>query len=338
MKVSALREAPVPADGAARGRASQVVHFAVIGLGRYGALIVLVLLVALFTVASPYYFTPANLLEILNAAALAGIAAGGLTIILVSGMFDLSLGFLASMSGILCTHLMVLGVPFPVAILIGLGSGVVTGLANGYIVTAWHVNALVATLGTGSCLVGINYFISSGGPQNVSGTAAFLSLAVGHILGIPKLVYYLVGVSCVLWVLLNKTDFGRNIQACGGNMEAARLAGVRVSLTITLGFVVVGVCAAITGMLTASSIGSGQVTAGDGFTLSSFAAAFLGSTVMREGRFHVIGTLVGVILVSAGFNGLALLGVPAYAENLFSGALLIAAVAFSSLGRSLSRA
>jgi ribose transport system permease protein len=287
-------------------------RFATISLGKYGALIVLALLVALFAVASPYYLTPTNLLEILNAAALSGIISCGLTIILVSGLFDLSLGYLAT--------------------------GVLTGLVNGFLVTRWHINALVATLGTGSCLVGVNYVISGGSPQDVSQNDAFASLAIGHVLGIPKLVYYLVAIAAILWVLLNKTDFGRNIQACGGNAEAARLAGVRVSLTITLGYIVVGVCAVITGLLLASSIGSGQVTAGDTFTLSSFAAAFLGSTVMREGQFHIVGTVVGVILVSAGFNGLALLGVPAYAENLFSGLLLICAVAFSSLGRSLSQA
>jgi ribose transport system permease protein len=313
-------------------------RFATISLGKYGALIVLALLVALFAVASPYYLTPTNLLEILNAAALSGIISCGLTIILVSGLFDLSLGYLASCSGILITHLMGLGMSFPLAILIGLATGVLTGLVNGFLVTRWHINALVATLGTGSCLVGVNYVISGGSPQDVSQNDAFASLAIGHVLGIPKLVYYLVAIAAILWVLLNKTDFGRNIQACGGNAEAARLAGVRVSLTITLGYIVVGLCAVITGLLLASSIGSGQVTAGDTFTLSSFAAAFLGSTVMREGQFHIVGTVVGVILVSAGFNGLALLGVPAYAENLFSGLLLICAVAFSSLGRSLSEA
>jgi ribose transport system permease protein len=141
----------------------------------------------------------------------------------------------------------------------------------------------------------------------------------------------------ILWVLLNKTDFGRNIQAIGGNEEAARLAGISVANVITLGFVVSGITAAITGVLLAASIGSGQATAGDGFTLSAFAAEFLGSTVMREGQFHIVGTIVGVIVVSAGFNGLALIGVPSYAQFLFQGILLIVAVAFSSIGRRLSR-
>lgn len=331
-------EIPVSAAVPGRSRASKLLRFGMIGLGKYGALIVLVLLIIVFAIASPYFFTPTNLLEILNAASLSGIISCGLTIILVSGLFDLSLGYLASCSGILIAHFMGAGVAWPVAVLMGLGLGVITGTVNGFLVTRWHINALVATLGTGSCLIGINYVISGGSPQNVSSVAGFTNLTVGNLFGIPKLVYYFAVVAAILWVILNKTDFGRNIQACGGNEEAARLSGVRIPRTITTGYIIVAIGAVITGTLIASNIGSGQVTAGDSYTLSSFAAAFLGSTVMREGQFHVVGTVVGVILVSAGFNGLALLGVPASAENLFSGGLLIVAVAFSSLGRRLTRA
>jgi ribose transport system permease protein len=338
--MSAIGEIEPPPAEEAVGKttvARRVLRFGMLSLGKYGALIVLVLLVIIFSTSSPYFLTPTNVLEILNAASLAAIIAMGLTMILVGNQFDLSLGFLASCTGILITHLMMMGIALPLAILCGLALGVVTGIVNGSLVTRWHINALVATLGTGSCLVGVNYAISSGTPQDVSGIAGFTLLTVGHWFGIPKLVFYMVGIAAILWVILNKTDFGRNLQACGGNDEAARLAGVRVPSTITLGYICVGVCASATGILLSSSIGSGQVTAGDTYTLSSFAAAFLGSTVMREGQFHIIGTLVGVILVSAGFDGLALLGVPAYMEELFSGVLLICAVAFSSLGRSLTR-
>jgi len=165
-------------------------RIATISLGKYGALIVLALLVVLFALASPYYLTPTNVLEILNAAALSGIISCGLTIILVSGLFDLSLGYLASCSGILITHLMGLGVSWPLAVLIGIASGVLTGLVNGFLVTRWHINALVATLGTGSCLVGINYVISGGAPQDVSFRDPQARLLPcrhrGHSLGDPQ--------------------------------------------------------------------------------------------------------------------------------------------------------
>jgi ribose transport system permease protein len=307
-------------------------------LGRYGALIALALLVIYFTTQSPYFLTLGNALQILNQSALSAIVAGGLTLVLASGQFDLSIGYMVSLSGIIATTLMLKGVPIPLAILIAIVAGAAVGVINGFLVTKLEVNALVATLGTGSALIGVNYFISSGTPQAVGAKFPdFLQLAIGTWLGVPKLVYYMVVALIILWFVLNKTDFGRNLRAVGGNVEAAKLAGVRVAGVTTLAFVIAGAFAAITGVLLSASIGSGQPTGGDGYTLSSFAAAFLGSTVLREGRFHIVGTLVGVITVAVGFNGLALVGVPSFLQFLFQGILLIVAVAFSSVGRRFSR-
>lgn len=316
-----------------------VAHIIAKAVGKYGALIALLVLVVSFTIASPKYFlTSNNVLQILNQSALSAIVACGLTVVLISGQFDLSTGYLVSLAGIFCAHLILKGVPVPLAAAISLVGGLVVGLFNGSLVTRLNINALVATLGTGSVLVGINYAVSGGAPQDISTvTPGFLKLAVGDVLGIPRLVYYMVAVGAILWVVVNKTDFGRDIRAVGGNAEAARLAGVRVERVVTYAFVICALCSVIAGLLLTASLGSGQATGGDGYTLSAFAAAFLGSTVMREGQFHIIGTLVGVITVSAGFNGLALVGVPSYAQFLLQGLLLITAVAFSSVGRRLSR-
>jgi ribose transport system permease protein len=308
-------------------------------LGRYGALIALAGLVIYFSIASVYFLSVPNFLQILNQSALGALAAAGLTLVLASGQFDLSIGYMASLSGIVVTTLMLQGVPIVMAIGIALLIGAFVGIFNGMLVTKLGVNALVATLGTGSALIGVNYFVSGGTPQPVSTEfPEFLQISIGSWFGVPKLIYYMVIGLAILWFILNKTDFGRNLRAVGGNAEAAKLAGVRVDRVTTSSFVFAGVFAAVTGILLASSIGSGQPTAGDGFTLSSFAAAFLGSTVLREGQFHIVGTLVGVITVSVGFNGLALVGVPSFVQFLFQGLLLIVAVAFSSIGRRLSKA
>lgn len=308
-------------------------------IGRYGALIALAALIIIFAISSPYFLSLNNFLQILNQSALGAIVAGGLTLVLASGQFDLSIGNLASLSGIMCASLMVSGVPFPLAIVIAVAMGAFVGLFNGFLVTVVGVNPLVATLGTGSVLVGINYFISQGTPVTVSTKVpAFLEISIGDWFGIPRPIYYMLVAMAVMWVILNKTDAGRNIRAVGGNVEAARLAGINVGRVIIFSFVVAGAAAAVTGVLLASAIGSAQPTGGDSYTLSSFAAAFLGSTVLREGQFHILGTLVGVVTVAVGFNGLALLGVPSFVQFLFQGVLLIAAVAFSSVGRRLSRA
>jgi ribose transport system permease protein len=308
-------------------------------VGKYGSLIVLLLLFAFFSVTANYFLTWANFVQIFNQAALTAIIAGGLTMVLASGQFDLSIGNNASLSGIVVSVLMINQVPIPLAIAGAIVTGILIGLANAFLVTKVGVNALVATLGVGSAVVGINYFISGGSAQPFASEAPqFTMISVGNWLSIPRNVYYMVGVSVVLWIILNRTVLGRNIQAVGGNTEAARLAGVGTSKVTSAAFVIAGICAAITGVLLASVVGSGQPVGADGFTLQAFAAAYLGTAVIREGQFHIVGTIVGVLTVAVGFNGLALIGVPSYFQFFFQGVLLIAAVSFSTLAQKRSRA
>ncbi|WAB84693.1 ABC transporter permease [Microcella daejeonensis] len=308
-------------------------------IGKFGALIVLAVLVLIFSFLSPFFLTWGNIVQILNQSALAAIIACGLTLVLATNQFDLSIGNVASLAGVTVSYLLIQGFPIALAIVIATLVGVGSGLINSFLVTVVGVNALVATLGVGSLAIGVNYFISGGAAQPFASVAADFSLiSVGNWLGVPRNVYFMVMIAALLWVVLNRTDLGRNMQAVGGNTEAARLAGVRVKGVTSAAFVVCGVCAAITGILLASVVGSGQPTGGDGFTLQAFAAAFLGTAVLREGQFHIVGTLVGVLTVSTGFNGLALTGVPSYVQFLFQGIVLIAAVSFSTVARKLTRA
>ena len=308
-------------------------------VGKYGALIVLGLLFVWFSIMAKYFLTWDNFVQIFNQAALSAIISCGLTLVLASGQFDLSVGYTASLAGIVASAMMLGGQPIPLAVGAALFVGVVVGAVNAFLVTRVGVNALVATLGVGSAAVGVNYFISGGGAQPFAVAApAFTLVSIGDWLGIPKDVYYMVIVAVVLWVVLNRTVLGRDIQAVGGNAEAARLAGVGVRTVTSAAFVICGLAAALTGILLASVVGSGQPTGGDGYTLSAFAAAFLGTAVLREGQFHIIGTVVGVVTVAVGFNGLALIGVPSYVQFFFQGIVLIIAVSFSTLARQLSKA
>jgi len=243
------------------------------------------------------------------------------------------------MTGVTIALLIIKGVPIPVAIAVALAVGVVVGIINGLLVTRLGVNALVATLGVGSVVIGVNYFISGGAAQPYGQVAPqFSNISVGTWFSVPRNVYYMVIIVAVLWFILNRTDLGRNMRAVGGNAEAARLAGVNVKAVTSAAFIICSICAAITGVLLASVIGSGQPTGGDGFTLSAFAASFLGTAVVREGQFHIVGTLVGVLTVAVGFNGLAMAGVPSYVQFLFQGLVLIAAVSFSTVARKMTKA
>jgi ribose transport system permease protein len=307
-------------------------------VGKYGALVVLGILFVYFALTAKYFLTWSNVGEIFNEAALSCIISVGLTVVLIANQFDLSIGYTASLAGIVCAVLLMDGVPAPLAILAAIAVGGITGLINAFLVTRVHVNALVATLGVGSAAVGVNYFISGGAQQVFSIVVPnFTQISIGDWLGVPKDVYYMVAVSAIAWIVINRTVLGRNLQAVGGNAEAARLAGVNVQRVTSIAFVICGLCAALTGVVLCTIVGSGQVTGGDGFTMEAFAAGFLGSAVLREGQFHILGTFVGVIIVALGFDGLTLVGVPSYVQYLFSGILLIAAVSVSSLARQVAR-
>jgi ribose transport system permease protein len=336
MTQAGTQAAVVDTEGVKRSAGQTLTLF----FGKYGALIVLALLLVAFTIKSPQFFlTWGNLVQILNQSALGAIISCGLTIVLATNQFDLSIGNMASLSGVAVSILIINGVPIPLAILIAVLAGFVVGILNGLLVTRLGVNALVATLGVASVVIGVNYFISGGAAQPFGqGVPEFSNISVGTWFGVPRNVYYMIAVVSVLWVILNRTDLGRNMRAVGGNEEAARLAGVNVKGVTSAAFVICSICAAITGVLLASVIGSGQPTGGDGFTLSAFAASFLGTAVVREGQFHIVGTLVGVLTVAVGFNGLAMAGVPSYVQFLFQGLVLIAAVSFSTVARKLTKA
>lgn len=309
-------------------------------VGRYGALIVLAALIVTVTVLEPSTFpTTRNLINILNQSSLAALIAMGLTFPLVAGQFDLSIGYTGSFCGIAAAALMVgSGASIPTAFAVALAIGACVGLINGLIVTKLGVNALVATLGVGTMVIGVNFAVSGGLPITVQGDQAssFINLTLGEFLGLPYPVYVMVAVAALLWLLLNRTVIGQSIQAVGGNPIAAQFSGIRVDRIRIIVFVIAGVCAAVAGVLLASRTGSATTNGADGYLLSSFSAAFFGSAVMRDGQFHIVGTLVGVITVAVGFNAIALIGLSTYWQYLFQGGLLILGVGVGTLARKRS--
>lgn len=304
--------------------------------GRYGALAVLALMIAVVAALEPETFaTKDNLINILNQSALAAIVAMGVTFPLVAGEFDLSVGNTASLAGVVsCTLMLEQGFGIPAAFAATLVLGAVIGLINGLVVTAIGVNALVATLGVGTVVIGVNYAIAGGLPVTLTdGADSFIDLTLGTLFGVPYPVYVMVVLGAGLWVLLNRTVVGQSMQAVGGNPVAARLSGVRVDRVRVLVFVIAGACAAVTGLLLASRTGSASVNGGDTYLLSAYAAAFFGSAVLRDGQFHIVGTIVGVITVAVGFNAIALIGLGTHWQYLFQGGLLILGVGVGTLAR-----
>ncbi|MFJ6199940.1 ABC transporter permease [Micromonospora sp. NPDC092111] len=305
-------------------------------LARFGTLIVLGAMILGFGIARPVEFlSERNLINVLNQSALLAIVAAGLTYVLVAGQFDLSFANVVSFSGILCVGLMERsGVPVLFAVGGALLAAALVGVVNGILVAHVRINAIVATLGTSTVLLGLNFLYSNGAPITL-GAGRFTEISRGRPGGIPIPVIIMTVVLVVLWVVLNRTLLGHHLQATGSNAVAARLAGVDVGRVTIAAFVGVAVCAGICGVLLSARIGSGMVTAGDGFLLSAFAAAFLGASVIRDGQFHILGTFVGVLVVSIAGNGLAILGAQSYALYLVQGSVLLAAVALSTTSRRL---
>lgn len=306
---------------------------------RYATIIGLFAMIMAFSVLSPEAFPSfANFTNVLNQTSLVMILAGGLTLAVIVGELDLSIGFGASLHGILVTGLIVHDkIPIPVAILIVVAAGALIGLVNGFIVTKMRVNSVIATLGTGTIITGLAFAYSAGVPIVAGVPEGFLQLSLGRWLwGIPNNIVVMAAVLGALWVLVEKTALGQEIQAVGGNASAARLAGINVDRVKILGFVIAGMCSALTGILLASRLGSGTASAADSYLLTAFAAVFLGSATLRDGEFHVFGTFIGALIIAVGFNGLNIFGAPTFSQYVFQGAILIVAVGLSSLGRMLA--
>jgi len=326
--VPAAKEAPQP-------RKSSWKRTALIGLSRYGTIIGLLLMVLFFSVNAPGIFlSRANFLNILSQASLTAIIASGLTYTLVVGEFDLSIGYVASFVGLIVTGLMAYeGFPIWLSIVCALALGSGIGIINGLLVTKVRINAVISTLGIGTMLTGLG-FTYSAFPIATGIPRAFTDISLGRVVfGLPNPVIIMVVVLLALWTVLNKTDIGQKMQAVGSNMEAARLSGIRVDRIKIFAFATAGFCAALTGTLLSSLLGSGTLAAADGYLLDAFAAVFLGSATLREGEFHITGTLVGVLILAVGFNGLSIFGAPTHFQPIFKGGILVLAVGMSALAR-----
>lgn len=306
---------------------------------RFATIFGLLLMIVVFSILSPDAFpTYSNFINVLNQASLAMIIAGGLTLAVIVGELDLSIGYAASLHGVLVTGLIVqTKLPVAVAIIAVLALGGAIGVVNGLIVTKLRVNSVIATLGVGTIIVGLSFAYSAGVPIVAGVPESFLQLALGRwLFGVPNPIIVMALVVGALWVLVERTPIGQEIQAAGANPLAARLAGIGVDRIKILGFVISGVCAALTGALLASRLGSGTTSAADSYLLTAFAAVFLGSATLRDGEFHVLGTFIGTLIIVFGFNGLNIFGAPTFSQYIFQGAILIVAVGLSSLGRVLA--
>lgn len=313
-------------------------------LRSYGTLIGMAAIILFFWVMLPDTFmTPRNWLNMSQQLAMLIVVASAMTVVMVMGDFDLSVGAMASLAGVAAAALFGLGYGVPMALAGALAVGLIGGALNGALVSLLGILPFVATLATLTIFSGAAFLVSDG--KTISGKVipqAFADFArtgitIGTISDKPAVLPWLtilsLAVVAVVWVVLEQTSYGRRLYAIGGNAEAARLAGVKVTRLRLTAFMFTGVGAAVAGLMYASRVASANPTQGDGLMLTAIAAVFLGMTMTRDGQPKVLATLAGVVVLGVMDNGLTQLQVDSYVREVLVGAIILAAVSISAIGR-----
>src|SRR5882724_5657816 len=285
----------------------------------------LIILFVALSIASPHFLTETNLSSVVRQTAVINIMALGMTMIIIAGGIDLSVGAILAMGGLLGTMAMEKGAPIPLGVLLGVLTGLACGLVNGVLTTRLKIAPFIVTLGTLGIFRGVTLIVSNGLPVHQL-PKGFSLLGEGALLGVPFVLWVLVAAAAAVHVILEHTKLGRYTFAIGSNVEAAHYAGVPVSFHTTAVYAIGGLLTGLAGMIEASRLMTGQPTAGQGYELQAIAAVVIGGGSLRGGEGSVTGTLIGAFIMGLLSNGADLLGISPYLQQAIIGAVIIAAV------------
>lgn len=288
-----------------------------------------ILFVAL-ALASPHFLTSTNLSSVVRQTAVINIMALGMTLIIIAGGIDLSVGAILAMGGLLGAMAMEKGASIPVGILVGVLTGAFWGVANGFLTTRLAIAPFIVTLGTLGIVRGLTLIISNGLPVHQL-PAGFSFLGEGTVVGVPFVLWILLLCAVGMHVLLEHTRLGRYAFAIGSNPDAAFYAGIPVAFHTTAVYAIGGLLTGLAGMIEASRLMTGQPTAGQGYELQAIAAVVIGGGSLRGGEGSVVGTLVGAFIMGLLANGSDLLGISPYLQQAIIGAVIILAVTVDEL-------
>jgi len=306
-----------------------------LGVDRIGAVYVWLAISLVFALWVPEQFANvATAKQILNANAITALAALAVIIPLATRTFDLSFAFTMTLSGVAAAHFVAVGMPVGVAVGLGVLIGAGIGVVNAIVVVTMRIDSFIATLATGSLIQSLITMATGDTPiQNIKLSGGFAKIGQTDIHGITLPVFYAIVVAFAIWYLLEHTATGRRLYATGFNPDAARLAGVHVDRLRFMSLIASGLLAGFAGIVLASTLQSGSPSAGSPYLLPAFAAAFLGATQLKHGRFNAWGTIIAVLLLGTGTTGLGLASAPQWAANMFVGVVLIAALAVTGIQR-----
>ena len=274
---------------------------------------------------TPHFLTVSNLLNVAEQAAIIAIVATGMTFVIITGGIDLSVGSVLAFAGVVMASVLHAGAPVPLALATALGTGLFCGLVNGALITAGRLPPFIATLGMMSVARGTALMFTEGRP--VSGfSGSFRSLATGEVFGLPASVVIMIGVYVVAHFALTRTKLGRYTYAIGGNEEAALLSGVNVRLYKATVYGLSGALSGLAAVLLTARLNSAQPIAGMMYELDAIAATVIGGTSLLGGEGTVLGTLIGALIMAVLRNGLNILGVSSFVQQVVIGSVIIAAV------------
>lgn len=301
-------------------------------ISEYFILVIFIALIVVLTILKSSFIRPDNLVNILKQASINGILAFGMMFVIISGGFDMSVGSTVAFAGVFAALLGRGEYPLIVPLSAALAAGLCVGIINGVGVALGEVPPFIMTLGTMTGVRGLALLVSDGKP--ITGiTKEYRAVASGSVLGIPNLALFLIGVIIVCAFVLQKTVYGRRVYACGGNIHAARVAGINVTAIRISTFTIAGVLAGLCGFLMTARVTIGQPTAAESYEMDAITACVVGGVSMSGGVGRPWGVIIGTLLITVIANGLDILGVSSHWQKIVKGVIIVAAVLIDVKGK-----
>ncbi|MCI5972805.1 MAG: ribose ABC transporter permease [Anaerococcus sp.] len=292
-----------------------------------GTIVALIILIVFVSVLNPAFLQVNNLLNLMRQLIINGFIALGMTFVILTGGIDLSVGSTLALTSAIFAGLLQGGMPTILAILIALGLGLVLGLVNGILITKGKLAPFIVTLATMTIFRGLTLVYMDGRPiAGPKDDFAFQFLGKGQFFGIPFQVILFIIAYLILWILLTKTSYGRKIYAVGGNEKASFISGIKIDKVKILVYVISALMAVLSGLVLTSRLNSAQPTAGSAYEMDAIAAVVLGGTSMTGGSGSLTGTLIGILILGVLNNGLNLLGVSSFYQQIVKGVVILIAV------------
>jgi ribose/xylose/arabinose/galactoside ABC-type transport system permease subunit len=297
-----------------------------------GIFITLLIIVAVFGIANPVFLSFDNIINVLRTTSFILIIGIAMTFVLISGGLDLSVGSIVALGGVISGLAVQAGIPIPVSIILGLVTGMAVGVFNGFTIAVFKIPPLIVTLGMMYVIKGVVLIITKGAPIFPL-PEEFNIIGQGELGGIPYVVIIAVILGIIAHIILTQTTVGRGIHAVGGNIETAYLSGIKINRIKMLGYILTGAAAALTGILLSARLASAQANSGTGYELLVIAAVIIGGTSLFGGSGTILGTAIGALFMTVVSNGMVILKVSVYWQNLVIGFIIILAVGIDQLKR-----